>query len=73
MSGESSVDRQQLTLVASVGGRSYAGCEASGKCLQCQPKVWSFFSYDPVIFNRDFLGRNLFVNLPCDALMKPFT
>lgn len=53
MPGESSVDGQQLTLVASVGGRSFTGCEASGKYLQNQPKV--------NIFCCDFLGRNLFV------------
>lgn len=53
MPGESFVDGQQLTLVASVGGRSFTGCEASGKYLQYQSKV--------EIFSCDFLGRNLFV------------
>lgn len=61
MPGESSVDRQQLTLVASVGGQNVAGCEASGKCLQCRPKVWCLFYSNSVIFSYDFLGRNVFV------------
>lgn len=61
MPWESSVDRQQLTLVASVGGQTFAGYEASGKRLQCQPKVWCLFSSNSVIFSYDFLDRNVFV------------
>lgn len=43
VSREPSVDRQQHPLVATVGGRSCARCEASGRGLQCERKVCSSF------------------------------
>lgn len=43
VSREPSVDGQQHPLVATVGGRSCARCEASGRGLRCERKVCSSF------------------------------
>lgn len=53
VSREPSVDRQQHPLVATVGSRSCAGCDASRKGLRYERQVCSSFSYDSPVSYMD--------------------